>query len=215
MPAFQDPPPTGESPRRPLSPRVQATRQRILSAAAQEFAARGYAGATTRAIAGVAGVSELTLFRHFETKKNLFVAVIAQQSPISMLQATLGAQMTGEIRHDLHLIGSNFLQAILQRREVILLTLREAEQLPEVRQASQQVPLQQRQMLAGYLKMQMEQGVLRPQDPELAAQAFLGLFFAYAISQSLTAESGEQPRSVEAVTQTFVDIFLNGMMEGR
>ena len=54
------------------------TRQRILKAAAVVFAEKGYARATTRALAAAAGVNEVTLFRHFGNKQNLFAAVIEQ-----------------------------------------------------------------------------------------------------------------------------------------
>jgi len=44
------------------------TETKILTAAAELFSERGYAGTTTRAIAGRAGVNEVTLFRRFENK---------------------------------------------------------------------------------------------------------------------------------------------------
>jgi TetR/AcrR family transcriptional regulator len=54
------------------------TEQKILDAALKEFAEKGYKGATTRVIADKAGFTEMTLFRKFETKENLFYRVIAQ-----------------------------------------------------------------------------------------------------------------------------------------
>lgn len=44
----------------------------ILEAAAAEFGARGYAGATTAAIAKRSGVAENQIFRHFNSKAELF-----------------------------------------------------------------------------------------------------------------------------------------------
>ena len=54
------------------------TEKKILEAALNLFAEKGYTGATTRVIAEKAGVSELTLFRKFKTKKNLFDTLISQ-----------------------------------------------------------------------------------------------------------------------------------------
>ena len=54
------------------------TKQKILKAALKEFAEKGYKGATTRVIADKAGFTEMTLFRKFKTKKNLFSAVLNQ-----------------------------------------------------------------------------------------------------------------------------------------
>ena len=56
------------------------TKERILKAALKLFAANGYKGATTRAIAKEAGVSELTLFRSFKTKENLLNEVVAKNT---------------------------------------------------------------------------------------------------------------------------------------
>jgi AcrR family transcriptional regulator len=54
------------------------TENKILDAALKLFAEKGYVGATTRLIAQEAGVSELTLFRRFKTKDNLFNKVLDQ-----------------------------------------------------------------------------------------------------------------------------------------
>lgn len=54
------------------------TRRRLVDAAARVFARQGLAGATTRAIAEEAGVNEVTLFRHFQTKDRLLAAVVGQ-----------------------------------------------------------------------------------------------------------------------------------------
>lgn len=51
------------------------TRDRLLQAAIQVFSRAGYVGATTREIAREAGVSEVTLFRHFQRKEQLLKAV--------------------------------------------------------------------------------------------------------------------------------------------
>ena len=54
------------------------TRTRIMQAASQLFTKKGYAGTTTRAIAELAGVNEVTLFRHFGTKEKLAKAIMDQ-----------------------------------------------------------------------------------------------------------------------------------------
>ena len=56
----------------------EATRARILDAARELFAERGYPGATTRELAAAAGVTERTLFRHFPVKPLLFQAAVVQ-----------------------------------------------------------------------------------------------------------------------------------------
>src|ERR1700721_3724810 len=50
------------------------TQDRILEAAVQLFSRQGYSGSSTHEIARLAGVSEVTVFRHFPRKRDLFWA---------------------------------------------------------------------------------------------------------------------------------------------
>ncbi|MFJ9417100.1 TetR/AcrR family transcriptional regulator [Streptomyces sp. NPDC101227] len=57
---------------------AQGTRRRLLDAASQLFAERGYERSTVRDIAARAGVNQALLFRYFGTKKALFGEVMAR-----------------------------------------------------------------------------------------------------------------------------------------
>jgi AcrR family transcriptional regulator len=52
---------------------------RILASAAEMFASFGYNGVSTRDIATGAGVNEVTIYRHFPRKRDLYVAVLDAQ----------------------------------------------------------------------------------------------------------------------------------------
>lgn len=51
-------------------------REQLLDVAAELFAERGYARATTNELAKAAGVTEPIIYRHFKSKRDLFVALI-------------------------------------------------------------------------------------------------------------------------------------------
>ena len=51
-------------------------RDQLLDVAAQLFSEKGYAGATTAQIAKEAGITEPIIYRHFKSKRDLFVALI-------------------------------------------------------------------------------------------------------------------------------------------
>jgi AcrR family transcriptional regulator len=63
---------------RPVARRLTGPqrRRRILDAAVEAFAARGYDGASMRAIAAASGVTKPVLYDHFASKRDLFVALI-------------------------------------------------------------------------------------------------------------------------------------------
>ncbi len=188
---------------------VDETRQRILQAAALLFAEQGYARATTRALAAAAGVNEVTLFRHFGNKENLFATVIDEYAA-SALTSALEMQLSGDYAQDLLCLGSHFMQILSQRQDAVRLMLCEAAHFPEVRQVMAQNPRQLRQMLARYLQQQMELGRVRPLHAEAMAQAFWGMFFAYGLSLGLLAEPVSPELPTEELVAQFVDIFVHG-----
>jgi len=61
-------------------PKNLELREKIVQAAAQLFARRGYAGTSTREISRLADVSESTLFRHFGHKEDLFWSALRLRS---------------------------------------------------------------------------------------------------------------------------------------
>src|SRR3981081_928685 len=54
-------------------------RQLILSAAKRCFARSGFAGTTTKSVAGGASISEVFLFKHFPSKSALYAEILAEE----------------------------------------------------------------------------------------------------------------------------------------
>lgn len=65
-----------ESPRRRLA--APERRARIIEAAIREFGRHGFRGATTKVLAKAANTSEATIFKHFPTKADLFLAAFEE-----------------------------------------------------------------------------------------------------------------------------------------
>jgi AcrR family transcriptional regulator len=190
------------------------TRQRILQAAAMVFAEKGYARATTRALAAAAEVNEVTLFRHFGSKQNLFAAVIEQFGGPAIKGEMEGA-LSGEYGHDLVTVGTRLLQLFFERKDAMRLMLCEATHFPEVQAVMVQNPRQIRRLLAETLRKQIEQGQVRPLHPEVMAQAFAGMLFSYALVEELFGDSIAPELSREELVAQFVDIFMHGTIRRR
>ncbi len=190
-------------------PKPEETRQRIIDAAAEVGSKVGYAKATTKAIAEAAGVNEVTLFRHFGTKENLFSAAIEQYGGPGMVP-TIEAQLTGDYHQDLMTIGNILMTVLVERREMLRLLLCESANIPEVRTVLARNPRELRKMTARYLESQMEKGTIKEQHPEALAQAFMGMFFSYAISLNMLDESIQPSISEPELVSLFVDIFIAG-----
>lgn len=195
-------------------PKPEETRQRIIDAAAEIAGNVGYAKATTKAIAEAAGVNEVTLFRHFGTKENLFSAAIEQYGGPAMVPA-IEAQLTGDYRQDLITIGSILMTVLVERREMLRLLLCDSAHIPEVRTVLARNPRELRQMTARYLKSQMEKGIIKEGHPEAMAQAFMGMFFSYAISLNIFEEAIQPNIELTDLVTLFVDIFIAGTLKDK
>ncbi len=83
------------APRRP--PRIrdaEVSRARVWSAAADEFAARGFDGAKVDRIAATAGVNKAMIYYHFKSKAGLFNAIL-HDTFASIADAVRGVRATG------------------------------------------------------------------------------------------------------------------------
>ena len=82
-----------------------ATAGRLLAAALKLIGEEGYHGATTRAIAAEAGVSEVTLFRRFGTKIELTTAALTS---VTDEFRAVGAEPTEDVHADLVRLGEAY-----------------------------------------------------------------------------------------------------------
>src|SRR3989338_9698601 len=89
------------------------TRKKILSAAKKLFAAHGFSGTTTLAIAKAAKVNEALLFHHFQNKINLWQHVkltfleTINLAPLNAMPNTLADFLQKIVHQRLSLYGHN------------------------------------------------------------------------------------------------------------
>jgi AcrR family transcriptional regulator len=196
----------------PSPPSPEETRQRIIDAAVEVGGKLGYARATTKAIAEAAGVNEVTLFRHFGTKENLFSAAIERYGGPAMVPA-IEARFTGDYPQDMTMLGNLLMDVFLERGEMMRLLLCESVHIPEVKPVLARNPRELRKMLARYLQSQMEKGIVKEQHPEALAQAFMGMFFSYTISLYMLDEDIHPKIEQSELVSLFVNTFIAGTIK--
>lgn len=185
-------------------------RERIMRAAEELFAERGYARSSTRAIAARAGVNEVTLFRHFGTKQQLLRAVIAAATESGM-SALAGDDLTGDYAADLQRMGRDEVTAMLRWQSAVRLLVCEAAQDPELHAIVVASSGANQARLAAYFRRQVAAGVVRPGlNPELLAHAFFSLTSSYVMQRTLLGAAAVPGLPVEALAAQLVDIFVRG-----
>jgi len=106
------------------------TRKTILDATARLFAELGWRGTTTRRIAELAGVNEVTLFRKFGSKESLLVEAVRCQATDAM-QDQLPAS-PADLRAELVAWATRHHGHLHERSSMIRTCLAEFEEHPEL-----------------------------------------------------------------------------------
>lgn len=105
-------------------------REQLLDCAAQLFAQHGYARSTTAELARAAGVTEPIIYRHFKSKRDLFIALIerAGRETLALWEEDLGGASDPAERLR-RLLGDNPMVAERGRNEyrVVLQAITEVE----------------------------------------------------------------------------------------
>lgn len=186
------------------------TRQRLIGAALKLFGQVGYTRASTRLIAETAGVNEVTLFRHFGSKKNLLMACM-ETFNAGGFAATFEAELSGNYPGDIACMARLQLKNTAENLDVLHLLLSDLRNVPELQEAMRTGGGGNLALLAAYFQRQIEAGVVRSDLPaEALAWAFDGLFSTSVIIASLFRENNA-PLLPEAETfNALVDLFVSG-----
>ena len=179
------------------------TKERLIQAAIDVMAQAGIGGATTKEIAKVAGVCEVTLFRHFQNKEQLLrnVAQYMTRKQVEALSRT--EECTGDLRKDLLHYARIYDERLEEYQALIRIFIGEAERYPQEAQSFLQegvIPL--RNSLIAYLDRHKNQGNLPLElDVALAVDLFTGMILV------VVGYFSKAPRLVESC----VDLFIQGL----
>jgi AcrR family transcriptional regulator len=109
--------------------------KKIIVAAIETFSEKGYAASSTSEIAKKAGVAEGTIFRHYKTKKELLVSIVAPL--MTKFIAPLVVKDFNKVLEREYETVEDFLRATIENRRDLLIRM-----LPVVKIMFQEIPFQ-------------------------------------------------------------------------
>ena len=190
-------------------------RVQILEAATQLFARQGFQGTTTKQISEHTAVTEALIFRHFASKDDLYWAVIERK----ITAAAPGEHMRERLSaggSDLEVLSGVATQ-ILERRakdqtlsRLLLYSALENHRLSH--RFFRTYVAECCEVLADYIRGRIADGAFRPVDPLLAARGFLGMVIYHSWIQELFGGKRYQNFSVQQVSKTLAEVWLQGML---
>src|SRR5947209_7460826 len=152
-------------------------RAQILNAAFEEFATKGFKGATIKGIAGTAGLqSPALIYWYFSDKEALFREVLGSRVPV--LRVVEGHEQLMDLPPEAALLtlGRAYFTFDRFTIQTLQLMLGEAVRRPEVAEMFiRSGPGRVLDFLKTYLEHQVEIGRLRPDDVRTSARAFIGM----------------------------------------
>lgn len=184
------------------------TEDKILNASILLFSQKGYTAVTTKEIAKEAGVCEMTLFRHFENKHNLFEKAFDKFVYFPKFSA-LYEGLEWDLEKDLIKICSSYQHTLYKNRKIILMYLKNEELNPDFDATLFRFPNEFKKLLNYYFAEMRNRGTIL-ENPETLAISFLttnfGLFITSLVMNKLTFET-----DIQVCILNYVKIFAKGI----
>ncbi|HEY9632975.1 MAG TPA: TetR family transcriptional regulator [Coleofasciculaceae cyanobacterium] len=190
-----------------------STRQRLINAALELFTSQGVTETTTRQIAELAQVNEVTLFRQFGNKQGLLLAVIEDSAVFTRLGEVLQEQVnqTNHLDEALKNYARDRLQALETIPELLRSVVGEAGRYTiENRRALGRGVTLANCEVARYLVRVIERDQLCPRIPTDKLSSLLNVMLFGFLVIELTSEFHELWENREDFLESLVELFLHG-----
>ncbi|MGZ0150234.1 TetR/AcrR family transcriptional regulator [Kribbella sp. WER1] len=190
------------------------TRDEILDAAADVLRTQGYARATTRSIAQVAGYSEAALYKHFADKSAILLAVLHERMPElpGSLKELIGNPGSGTVRGNLARLARTAIDFYIEGFPILVSLFSSRELLTAHRLRLEELnagPHRAQEGLVLYLREEQKLGrIRRTADVPAAAALLLGACFQRGFEVNFTGTAptpADTERYAATLTKTLYE----------
>lgn len=191
---------------RSLASRQQKKRRRILETASRVFAERDYHAVTMDEIAQRSGVGKGTLYRYFDSKEDLFIALMDEG--LALLADRLEEEQKAEVppaetlSRMIHTIVRSFCRHLPFFR---ILNGDKGRIIVRKKQLFQERRRRMVITLGRVLEHGMAAGVFRQMDPEVTPSILIGMVWGMVLNHS-------QDTTPDALAAVIIDIFFRGAL---
>src|ERR1700677_3459209 len=190
--------------------RLKVTSNRIIDAATRIFAREGIAGATTREIARLAKVNEVTLFRHFKNKKELLQQeVLKATKEYKSVFENAPTETIDDVRRTIEAHVSVYLKKLRASKKFVRTFYGEWKRHPDLcRRVLMKSDKPVRRKFIEYLKAAQKKGLIWDDiDVTTAADALTGMLVAGILRRPFTDREYTNSR----FSKTCQNLFFRGI----
>lgn len=196
--------------------RSEARPGEIIEAALAVFAEKGFAAARLDDIAAQAGVSKGALYLYFETKQDLFRAVVRETvAPNLAAVAAFIGQSELPFERLIRLVFDRMAEVVTQGRlgAVVKMVIGESRNFPELAKVwHEDVVSRMVDALGGAVSAAQARGEVRPGDPRLYVFSLAGPLLMGVLWREVFAPIGAEPVDLKALLAQHADVALKGML---
>lgn len=191
---------------------LDETSQKIIDAAMTLVRDKGYVATTTKEIAKVAGVNECTLFRKFESKKD----IVLQGANQAEWRANVVPEIFENVEWDLQTDLEMFMRAYIDRMTPdfvnLSIGLRAPQLYEETKELIMKVPQAFLVTFTDYLNKMCAMGKIQEKDFQALAMTVFSATFGYTF---LKASFGNELTDIEKeeYIKESVQMFLKGISQ--
>ena len=191
---------------------MDETSQKIIDAAMTLVRDKGYVATTTKEIARIAGVNECTLFRKFESKKDIVLQGANQTGWRANVTPEIFENVTWDLRKDLEMFMRAYIDRMTPDFVNLSIGLRAPQLYEETKQLIMKVPQAFLMTFTEYLNKRCEMGKIPEQDFKTLALTVFSATFGYTF---LKASFGKELTDIEKdeYIKESVQMFVKGIYQ--
>ena len=189
---------------------LDETSQKIIDAAMTLVRDKGYVATTTKEIAKAAGVNECTLFRKFESKKDIVLQGANQTGWRANVAPEIFENVVWELETDLEMFMRAYMDRMTPDFVNLSIGLRAPQLYEDTKQLIMKVPQTFLEAFLDYLKQMCEMGKIPEKDFAALARTIFSATFGFTF---LKASFGNELTAVEkeAYIKESVQMFVKGL----
>jgi hypothetical protein len=186
------------------------TKDKIIKAAFKLIAQKGYSSMTTKEIANLANVNEVTLFRKFESKKGIIITALKEINLFPELNEDIFSKCLWSLEDDLSMFSKIFFSHVNKEYAKIIIGLQDPQIFPDIKDFALRLPNSYKKIMTIYFTKMFEKKAISINKPEALAGMFLALNFGFIFSKT---SYGEDLTNIgtEEFTKISISVFSKGI----
>lgn len=194
------------------STKALSSREKVVRAATTLFAARGFGGTSTRDVARKARVNEVTVYRLFKNKQDLYLQVLDREMGLKEPEWLLPVLQSSDDPEKAFLSLAENLEELFDPVFLRLLFYAALEKPGLLRKRYRPSLVSFYEILGRQVQERIDSEILRDVEPMLMGRALVGMIAYHQIVCELLGGPDFLGRNAEGAADVYTDIWLRGAL---